>query len=465
MEKINPKIFKAYDIRGIYPTEINEGVISRLAKGIFTFFVNKLKLSRAPRLVLSYDGRISTPSLVKEVRKALLESGAEVVDIGMATTPTFYFAVYHYPFDAGLQISASHNPKEYNGIKFVMNSANGLTKIGKDTGMNEVREITLAEKFVSLKSPGKLIKKENVVKDQVKNAMGLVGNPKIKRFKIVADAANAVGALYLDALFKEVPCELIKMNFEINGNFPAHQPDPLQFDNLKDLQKKVSEEKADLGIAHDGDGYRLLFINEKGKVIQASLITALVAQELLKVYPGEKVVCDVRNTLNVESAVKKSGGEVVLTRVGHALITETTKKSKALFAGENSGHYFFRQTGYAEDPMPVILTVLSAMTREEKTISEVLKPLMVSFESGEINFKTENAKKIETLAKEKYKDGKISTLDGLIVEYPTWRFNIRLSNTEPLLRLNVESFNKKIMEEKRDELSNLTKRMIKSLKL
>ena len=192
-------------------------------------------------------------------------------------------------------------------------------------------------------------------------------------------------------------------------------------------------------------------------MIPASLITALVAKELLQKQLDAKIVVDVRNTLNVETAVKKYGGVPVLTRVGHALITETMKKENALFAGENSGHYFFRETGSAEDPLPVVLTILSVMTREGKPISEILKPFSVSFESGEINFKTENAEKIKTLAQEKYKDGKTSLLDGLSVDYPDWRFNIRLSNTEPLLRLNIESTDKRLMEEKRGELVRLIK--------
>jgi phosphomannomutase len=202
----------------------------------------------------------------------------------------------------------------------------------------------------------------------------------------------------------------------------------------------------------------VFFINEEGEVIQASLITSLVARELLQKYPGEKVVVDVRNTFNVETAVKKYGGVPVLTRVGHALITQTMKKENALFAGENSGHYFFRETGCAEDPLPVVLTVLSVLAREKKPVSEILKPLSVSFESGEINFETHNAEKIKQTIQEKYKDGKISLLDGLSVDYPDWRFNIRLSNTEPLLRLNLEASDKKLMEEKRDELVELIKR-------
>jgi len=452
MTKIDPAIFKAYDIRGIYPNQLNEETIYKISKGIFTFFVKKLNLSRPPRLVLSYDGRLSTPSLVKEVRRALLESGAEIIEIGLSSTPTFYFAVTHYNYDGGLQISASHNPKNYNGIKFALNTSSGITKIGKDTGISEVRAITIGDNFVSLKKEGTISQRTDVLENQIKNAFEMVENPKIGNLKIVADPANAVGALYLKSLFEKLPGELIEMNFKIDGNFPAHQPDPLQFDKLKDLQKRILEEKADLGVAPDGDGDRIFFINEKGEVIQASLITALVAKELLKAHPGEKIVVDVRNTLTVEAAVKKFGGTPVLTRVGHALITETMKNENAIFAGENSGHYFFRQTGFAEDPLPVILTILSVLTRESKPISEVLKPLAVGFESGEINFKTNNGEKIKQETLKKYREGKVSLLDGVSIDYPNWRFNIRSSNTEPLLRLNIESVEKGVLEQKKKEL-------------
>jgi len=457
MPSIDPTIFKAYDIRGVYPSQLDEEGIYKITKGIFTFFIKKLKLNRPPKIVLSYDGRLSTPSLVREVKKALIEAGAEIIEIGLSTTPTFYFALYHYGYDAGIQVSASHNPKEYNGVKFTINTPEGLIKVGKNTGMEEVKEATLTENFTSLGTSGVIKTKEGVLETQIKNAFEFLNDPKIGRIKVVADSANAVGSLYLDALFKKLPCELVRMNFEIDGNFPAHQPDPLQFETLVSLQKRVREEKADLGIAPDGDGDRVFFIDEKGVVIPASLVTALMTQEILKKYPGRKIVYDVRDTLNVETAIRKNGGVPILTCVGHAIITETMKKEKAIFAGENSGHYFFEENGYGENPLPIILTVLSVITREGKPISQILEPLKVSFESGEINFKTDKGEAIKQKVLEKYKDGRVSLLDGVSVNYPDWRFNLRISNTEPLLRLNVESLYRKLMEEKREELFKLIK--------
>lgn len=455
MSKINTNIFKGYDIRGIYPDEIDEKVIYKLTKAIFTFFLNKLGKDKTPRIVLSYDGRTSSPSLVKEVERALVESGAEVINIGLSGTPTFYFAVNYYGYDAGIQVSASHNPKEYNGLKFTIKQPDGLLKIGATTGLDEVKEIALSEEFDSIEKEGNAVQKKGVLEDQIRNSLEFIGNPRINSLKVVADAANAVGGLYLDKLFDEIPAELVKMNFEIDGSFPAHQPDPLQFDTLKDLQRKVVEEKADFGIAPDGDADRVFFIDEKGEVIPASLITSLISKELLRKNKGAKIVFDVRDTFNINHAVKESGGVPILTKVGHAIITETAKKNKAIFSGENSGHYFFEENGYAENPIPVVLTVLAVITKENKPISEILKPFAVSFESGEINFKTENAEKVQELLKEKYKDGRLSKLDGISIDYDDWRFNLRMSNTEPLMRLNVESFDEKLMEEKKNEIVKL----------
>jgi phosphomannomutase len=454
---MDPKIFKAYDIRGVYPDQLNEEDVYKIAKGFFTFVVQKLNLSKPPKIVLSYDGRLSSPQLAEQARKALIESGAEVIDIGLSGTPTFYFAVSHHDYDAGIQISASHNPKEYNGVKSVVKVGGSITKIGNTTGLDEIKEIIQAEKFTSLGKAGHVTKKEGVLQDQVNNALKITKKPSISKLKVVADAANGTGALYLDALFRKLPCELVKMNFEIDGNFPSHHPDPSQFSTLVDLQRRVVSEKADLGIAPDGDSDRIFFIDEKGSVVPASLITSFIAREILKNHPGEKIGFDVRNTFNVLHAVKENGGIPVVGRIGNIFSTEIMKKENCVFFGENSGHYFFKNTYFAEDPIPVILIILSAISREKQPISEILKPLSVGFQSGGMRFKTKNMEKIMGMLQDKYKEGKTSFTDGLSVDFPDWRFNIRPSNTEPLVRLNVEALRKDLMEEKRDEIENIIK--------
>lgn len=453
---INPGIFKGYDIRAIYPTDIDEEKIVPIIKAIYKFLTRD-KNGEPADIVVGTDMRISSPSLTKVAIETLVNLGARVVDVGMVSTPTFYFAVDHYGYDCGIQITASHNPKEWNGAKMVKKGPNGLIKIGKPTGLEEIKEMVLAGVDVPDAPGGRVTKLNNVVIDEVKNALKIVGNPKIKKFKIVADAANAMGSQYISALFDKVPAELIKMNFGLDGTFPAHQPDPLQAETLVDLQKRVVEENADFGLAPDGDGDRLFFIDNEGKVVPATIITSIVASELLKTHPREKFYVDIRYILTPKKIIEELGGKVSITKVGHAYITESMNKDGGIFAGESSAHYFFRETGNAESQLPVIITILKVMTETGKKLSELVKEYSKSFESGEFNFEVGNAKEIIQALKEKYSDGELWDFDGVSVNYPDWRFSVRTSNTEPLLRLNVEALDKDTMEQKRDELVDLIK--------
>lgn len=458
---IDPKIFKAYDIRGIYPTEINEAAVYAIAKAFYTLFSRRLQKKNLT-VVVGGDMRLSTPSLSKRIKEALVDSGAEVIDIGLVSTPTFYFAVRHYNYDCGIQISASHNPKEYNGIKSVMNTPEGIVKIGKNTGMDEIQQLVNSGDFDQPSSDknmaGKITKKEGVLEDDVANAFEVIKPGKIKPLTIVADTANAMGSTYLDALFARLPCNLVRMNFKLDGTFPSHQADPLQFDTLKDLQKRVIEEKADLGIAPDGDGDRVFFIDEKGSIIPASITTAIIIKELLKKYPGIKVGFDTRYIWSPLRAAKENSGIPVITKIGHALITETMHKENLFYAGESSGHNYWKFAGGAESSIAVVLTILDALSTGNRTMSQIVEDTRASYESGEVNFKLntveEATKKIELL-KEAFRDGKISLLDGLSVNYDDWRFNLRASNTEALLRLNVESKTPELTEKKKKELSDI----------
>lgn len=458
---ISTQIFKAYDIRAIYPTEMNEESISVITKAIYTFFTQQAGRPNL-HIVIGGDMRLSTPSLSKVVKETLVSMGAQVIDVGLVSTPTFYYSVRKLNADCGIQISASHNPKEYNGMKIVRNTPEGLIKIGTTTGMDEIKKMAVENVFPESNTQGSITTDDTILEQEVENSFRIADVGEISALKVVADAANAMGAVYLDAMFKKLNCNLIKMNFDLDGTFPSHQPDPLQFETLRDLQDKVISEKADLGIAPDGDGDRVFFIDEKGVVVPASVITALVARELLKKHPGEKIAFDIRSTMTPKKIVEENGGTAVLTKVGHALITETMHKEDVLFAGESSGHYYFRETGFAESLMPVILIVLTVMTREKKPISEIIEPLKGSIESGEINFKLqsrEDTLKAFEKIKNNFNDGQVSELDGISVDYPDWRFSIRSSNTEPLLRLNVEARDKDVLNEKTkalvSELENL----------
>lgn len=445
-------IFKAYDIRGVYPTELNEENIVPIVRAIYAFL--------HPRtIVVGTDMRISSPSLTKVAIETLVTLGANVIDIGVISTPTFYFSVFHYKYDAGIQITASHNPKQWNGMKIVMQGPNGLIKIGKSTGLETIKKIAIEN--VTKEFPngnGTVIKKDNVISDEVTKTFEMVGNPTIKPFTIVADAANAMGGQYVQALCEKLSMiKLIQMNFKLDGTFPVHQPDPLQKETLVDLQKRVVAEKADLGLAPDGDGDRLFFIDEKGNIVPPTIITSIVTKALLSKHKGEKILVDIRYLLTPKKIVEENNGEMLVTKVGHAYITESMNKTNAIFAGESSAHYFFRDSGNAEAQMPIILFVLQALTEANKPFSEIIEDYRRSFESGEINVTTGNSITILEAAKNKYKDGEISTMDGVAIDYPTWRFSMRISNTEPLLRLNVESYQKETMEEKRDELVALIK--------
>src|SRR3989344_1037728 len=456
---IDPSIFKSYDIRGIYPTQIDEEKISQIAKAIFVFFQNKLDKDQ-PTILLAYDMRLSGPSLFKSVKEALVEMGASVVDAVQLSTPSFYFAVFHYKYDAGIQVTASHNPKEWNGMKFVMNGPTGLIKIGKPTGMEEVQKLSTQElKPTGLK--GATTEKTGILEEEVIEAQKTFNSSLFKKLKIVADPANAMGAQYIQALFNKVPAYLIKINFELDGNFPAHEPNPLKFETLVDLQKKVVEEKADLGIATDGDADRLFFIDEKGEIVPSTSITAIVARELLKKYPGELIYFDIRDILGPLKLIEEYGGKSEIVRVGHAYITEAMNKTGGIFAGESSGHMFFRTNGNAEWNLPVILIILKVLSDENKPLSEIIEEVRRSFELPELNFEVSNAKEILAALKEKYKDGKFWDIDGVSISYDGWRFNVRTSNTEPLLRLNVEGYNKDEVLQKYSELKSFIESVAK----
>jgi len=449
---LNPSIFKAYDIRGIYPTDLNEEGMDRVIRSIYTFFKKNLQKERIT-ILLSRDMRISSPSLTEVAKTALLEMGAEIIDAGLLSTPSFYFAVFHYGYDAGIQITASHNPKEYAGTKFLIRDPDGIRKIGKSTGMDEIKDMATSDMvFEKSNTPGTITFKTNVLDDEYNFWIKELDNPQIKNFKIVADPANAMGGLYIEKVANALNLNLTKMNFELDGTFPIHQPDPLQAENLIDLQKRVLEEKADLGLAPDGDGDRLFLIDEKGEVVPASIVSAIVARELLKKYPGDTIVIDIRYLLTPKKIVEECGGKFADVRVGHAFITKKLQETRGIFAGESSAHYYFKQTGGGEAQMPVIMIVLKVMTEENKKLSELTEELRRSYESGEYNFRVTNAQEIMDSVKEKYKDGLLTSIDCTEIAYPDWRFSIRTSNTEPLLRLNIEAYDKDKMESKLQEL-------------
>ncbi len=449
--KINETIFKAYDIRGIYPTQLDEELAYKVGRAYGTFILKENP--KAKNVVVGADMRLSSPSLKKELIKGLIDSGLNVIDIGLVSTPTFYFAVGFYGYDGGIQVSASHNPAEYNGFKMVKEKS---LPISKDTGINEMKNMILNNAFLPIKSKGEIINKENILQDLVKEQLKGIDLSDIKKFKIVIDAANSMGALDMTELFKELPADLVKINFDLDGSFPSHEADPLKEENLELLKKAVIENKADFGISPDGDADRYFFVDEKGRTFRQEILRGIMAQIELAENPGATVCYDIRPGKITKDMIEEAGGKAVMTKVGHSLIKATMIENKAIFGGESSGHYFYKRD-YGTFEMPVILVAkfLRFLSDKKVSFSEVFSPYKKYFNSGEINFKVKNvAEKIAEIEKI-YSDGQINKLDGLTVEYSDWWFNLRGSNTEPVIRLNLESKSAELTAEKVKEVSKL----------
>ena len=442
-------IYKAYDIRGIYPTELHE----KTAYGVGRAFAVLLQTENPGEdleIVVGRDARESGDTLTTEVIKGLREGGLDIAYVGLVSTPTFYFAVAKYGYAGGLMVSASHNPAEYNGFKLVRARA---VPVGGETGIKDIEAMVLAGVYPQSDRRGTLSEKKGVLEDQVEHDLRFADVKKIKPLKIVADAANGMGALYLDELFKHLPCELVKMYFDLDGRFPNHEADPLKEENKEALKKRVVAEKADLGIATDGDGDRIFFVDDKGESIDPAILRGIMARIFLREKPGATIAYDIRPGKITKDMIEENGGKPLVTRVGHSLIKQAVIEQDAYFAGESSGHFFLSlDHGVYEVPMIVTLKLLQELSVSSMSASEYIRPLKRYAHSGEINTRVRNvAETIEAVAKE-YSDGAQSRLDGITVEYADFWFNVRGSNTEPLIRLNLEAKSKEVMEQKRDEV-------------
>ena len=452
---LDESIFKAYDIRGIYPDQLNEELVYKIGRAYSTFLI-KENPQKELNIVVSSDMRLSSPALRESLIKGIVDSGINVIDIGLASTPTFYFAVAFYGYDGGLQISASHNPKEYNGLKIVRK--NGIPVSG-DGGIYEIRDIVKNESFIELSSKkGEVTKKEGVLEDEVKEESKGINIEKIRPFKIAIDAANSMGALDIKAMFKDLSCNVIEMNFELDGSFPVHQADPLQKENMKYVEEAVLENKADMGISIDGDGDRYFFVDEKGETVPQPIIRGLMAQIAIKENPGSVVCYDIRPGKITKDMIDEVGGKAVVTKVGHSLIKEKMLEVNSVFGGESSGHFFYKfNFGTFEAPIALVRKLLVYISEQNKPLSEIVAPYKRYFHTGEVNTEVlDKESKMKEIA-QKYSDGEISYLDGVTIEYPDYWFNVRPSNTESLLRFALEAKTKEIMENKRDEIVDIIK--------
>ena len=442
--KINPSIFKAYDIRGIYPKELNDDIIYLIGRA----FVQYLK----PRtVVIGRDMRLSSDALFKSLSTGITETGADVIDIGLCTSDALYFTVGKFGYDSGAMITASHNPPEYNGIKMCKQEAVPLS--GKE-GIEQIREIIAKGDFPA---PGKkgVVKKQDIQTDYIQHLLSFIEPQEIKPFKIVADAGNGIAGKVLPDFFSHLPCKLIPMFFELDGSFPNHVPNPMIPENMVPLRKRILEENADFGVAFDGDADRMFLVDEKGVTLGGDIVAALVAKSLLKKEKGSTILYNVPCSKTVREVILQNGGIPIRTPVGHALIKPLMKKYNAIFGGEHSGHFYFRQNYFADSGMIALSVCLELLSEEDKPLSQLVNSIDHYFRTGEINSRVDDVPKKLEIIESQYKNAKIDQLDGITIEYPEWWFNVRPSNTEPLLRLNLEANTKELLEKKKSEVLNL----------
>ena len=446
---LEPKVFKAYDVRGVHGVEIDEDGAYRVGRAYVEHF--------EPRTVaVGRDMRVSSPTMAAAVIEGVADGGADVLDLGMVGTEMVYFAVGEGGLDGGICVTASHNPKEYTGMKVVRR---GALPVGGESGLLDVRDRAFGE-FGPVQARG-AIRPENVWPGFVEKVLSFVDISTIRPLRVVIDAANGMAGTMLPPVLEHLPIEAIPWYFEPDGTFPNHEPNPLLPENREFIVRKTREEGADLGVAYDGDADRCFFVDDTGEFVPGDFVTALIADAMLAREPGAKVIYDVRASWGVPRTIEQAGGIPIMSRVGHAYIKHRMRKEEALFAGEVSAHYYFRDFSQADTGVVPFLVMLELISRAGKRLSELLAPYREQyFLSGEINTPvTDVAVKLQEL-KEHYAaaGGQLSHLDGLSVDFDDWHFNVRPSNTEPLLRLNLEALAEEQMEEKRDEVLALIRR-------
>ncbi len=454
---IAASIFKAYDVRALYPSELNE-TAARLIGRAYVAYLDTVEPGRATalRIAVSRDMRTSSPSLAAAFIEGAREQGADIVDFGLAGTDMLYFAVARDGFDGGVQVTASHNPKQYNGMKMVRREAFPLSG---DAGIGEIRDMVVGDSIPAPTRPQGTLTTADMLDAYVDTVMGFIDPAVIRPFKVVLDAGSGMAGLVAPRLFDRLPCQTTRLCFDIDGTFPNHEANPLIEENRQDIVERVKADKADIGIAWDGDADRCFFIDGSGEFIAGDFITALLAEAALLKSPGEKIVYDVRASYAVKDTVARYGGTALMNRVGHAFIKRRMREENAIFGGEVTGHYYFRDYYYADNGFIPALLILELMSRKGQTLAELLASLRAKyFISGEINTKVSSMDvipgRLATLAK-RYKDGHTYTIDGFSAEFPDWHFNVRASNTEPLLRLNLEALTPELMAQKRDEVLSL----------
>jgi phosphomannomutase/phosphomannomutase/phosphoglucomutase len=423
--------FKAYDVRGRIPDEIDEDLVHRIARAYATFL--------EPRAVaLGRDIRLSSEAMALAVGRGLAESGVEVVDIGQCGTEQVYFATFHLGLDGGIMVTASHNPPDYNGLKLVRREARPLSA---DTGLKDLERLTLTQAFAPVRAGGS-VRRVDIRKAYVDHVLGFVDRGRLKPFKVVVNAGNGGAGAVVDRLEEHLPLRFVKIHHEADGRFPNGVPNPLLPENRAATAEAVRREKADLGVAWDGDFDRCFLFDEQGEFIEGYYIVGLLARRVLDRHPGARIVHDPRLTWNTIEVVRQGGGVPVQCKSGHAFMKEVMRREDAEYGGEMSAHHFFKDFAYCDSGMIPWLLVLDQMSATGRPLSALVGERMARYPaSGEINRRLQDPARALGVVRERYEPRALSvdTTDGIGMEFADWRFNLRMSNTEPLVRLNVES--------------------------
>jgi len=439
---INASIFKEYDVRGRYPEELNPEIFKNIAQ--------ELTLNYNPEVVaIGRDIRESSLSLQQGMIEGFIEQGVNVIDLGLVTTDMIYFAAGKFRYDLSIGITGSH-VEGSNGFKICKKGAVAIT--GNE--LYKIRDSLIRREYFpqSLKK-GEVVYKD-ILKDWIDHALSFIDKNKIKAFKIVVDAGNGMGGLVMPPIEKEIPGHFFNLFFEMDGTFPNHFPNPLIFENLKFAIEKVKETKADFGIIFDADGDRVFLIDENGKPLSGTVLTAMVAKNILRKNPNETILYNAVCGRIVPETIESYGGKAIRVRVGHSIIKEKMRENNAIFAGEHSGHFYFRENYFADSGLIAFLQALELISSDDRPLSKIASDFQKYPQSGEINFKVEDKMAVMKLLEKEYdkKTNKIDWLDGISVWFPDWWFNVRPSNTESLLRLNIEADNEKILAQKINEL-------------
>ncbi|MGO8950827.1 MAG: phosphomannomutase/phosphoglucomutase [Ktedonobacterales bacterium] len=440
---IHPEIFGAYDIRGIYPETLDDAAAYAIGRALVQFLASA-------QVAVGRDMRISSPALAEAVIRGITDEGADAVNLGLTTTDELYFAVGKFGYPGGVMVTASHNPARYNGMKLCRAEAVALST---ETGIQQIRDIAVRDDFLELSQKGRVIQRD-VTDAFVQHALSFIDAAKIRPYKVAVDAGNGMAGMIIPAVFKQLPCELVPLYFELDGSFPNHPASPIEPENTAELRRTVVAEQCDLGVAFDGDADRMFLISEKGQLLGGDMVTALVAQSLLQRFPGSTILYNLICSRSVPEVIERNGGHAIRTRVGHSFIKAQMRENNAIFGGEHSGHFYFRDNWYADSGLIAFLIVLEMISESGKTVSELLAPIDTRFRSGEINSEVSDQQgKMDDIERHYAARGaEVDHLDGITVAFPTWWCNVRPSNTEPLLRLNVEADTKEELAERRNEV-------------